>query len=340
MCPCFLSKEIVHFLLPKGDMLEQLREYLKSGLGGMGECHSVQLPSSFPLIISNGYVFQRTEVMGRACIVALSVEGISYTPRRVQKQLARVEDACGLPVVFVTRTLHPHDKERYLAIGQSLVVPGRFAYLPFVGTRQDDSRRSFVLTRDTFSPIAQMIVLAFLEHKLKLPVLIKDVQELLHVTPPAVQNAFREIEGLGLAERRRIPASRALELVFAVEGYELWEQAQPFLVSPVKRIVGLSAMPPRGGDCVIAGVDALSEISRLNTQSPTEFALPLEGFVKRNLEVVSTRDAPFRGQLWSYSPVRLGGTTIDVLSLILSLRGVVDDRVQIEIARILETFGW
>ena len=64
-------------------MLTQLREYLKMGLGGLGECQSVRLPRSFPLIISSGYVFHRTEMMGYGCIVALAVDGMSYTPRMV-----------------------------------------------------------------------------------------------------------------------------------------------------------------------------------------------------------------------------------------------------------------
>jgi len=321
-------------------MLTQLRDYLKIGLGGMGICHPIQLPMSFPLIISRGYVFYRTEVMGCACIVALAIEGAIYTPRRVQKQLSRVTETFGLPVVFVPKTLHPHDKDRYLAARQAVVVPGKFAYLPFAGTKQDDARKPFVMTRETLAPISQLIVLAFLEHRLSSPVLIKDVQELLEVTPPAVQNAFKEIEALGLAVRRRMPASRSLELVFAAVGRALWDRAQAFMVSPVKRTVGLLSAPTIGKDCVVAGVDALAEISRLNVQTPTEFALPLSGIAKRGLEIVSTLGAPCKVQLWIYSPTRLGGTRIDDLSLVLSLRGATDDRVRIEVDRILEEFEW
>ena len=91
---------------------------------------------------------------------------------------------------------------------------------------------------------------------------------------------------------------------------------------------------------MVAGADALAEISRLNVQDPKEFALPLEGFAKRGLEVVSTLGAPYRLQLWAYSPTLMGGSAIDVLSLVLSLRGATDDRVQIEIDRLLEEFKW
>lgn len=321
-------------------MLEQLRDYLKNGLGGLGECIRVQLPRSFPLVISSGYVFYRTEVVGRSCVVALAGEGMVHTPRMVQKQLNRVAEEFHLPAVFVTMTLHPHDKERYLAVGQALVVPGKFAYLPFAGTMQDDSRRSLVITRETLSPIAQLIVLAFLEHKLEGSVTIKDAMALLKASPPAIQNAFKEIEYFGLASRKRPAGAVSMELDFAVTGRELWDKAQRFLVSPVKRTVGMLTTPLAQADCVVAGVDALSEMGRLNVHAPTEFAMPLRGFSKRGVEVVSTLGAPIKLQLWAYSPVRLGGVAVDLFSLILSLRGVTDDRVQIEIDRILEEFKW
>ena len=60
---------------------------------------------------------------------------------------------------------------------------------------------------------------------------------------------------------------------------------------------------------MVAGADALAEISRLNVQDPKEFALPLEGFAKRGLEVVSTLGAPYRLQLWAYSPTLMGGSS-------------------------------
>ncbi len=278
--------------------------------------------------------------MGTACVLAVAVEGGNYTPRMVQRQLARVADEFALPVVFVARLLHPHDKERYLAIGQSLIVPGKFAYLQFAGMRQDDSRKDFVMTRETFSPLAQLIVLAFLEKRLQAPVKIKDAVDVLEVTPPAVQNAFKEIEFFGLADRRRRSGEKSLELAFRMEGRELWNRAQAVLVSPVKRTVGLLLAPPIENDCIVAGVDALAEFGRLNVHSPTVFACPLEGFAKRGLNVVSTVGAPFKVQLWVYAPNCLGKTSVDILSLILSLRGATDDRVQIEIDCILEEFKW
>ncbi len=321
-------------------MLKQLQRYLEIGLGGLTDCHSVKVPRTFPLIISSGYDFYRARVMGYESVLAIAVEGRTYTPRMVQRQLSRIGNEFALPVVFVTRQLHPHDKERYLAIGQPLIVPGKFAYLPFAGMKQDDTRKDFVLTRETLSPLAQLIVLAFLEKRLQAPVIIKDVVELLEVTPPAVQNAFKEIVSFGLADRRRRSGEKNLELVFRMEGRNLWNQAQSVLVSPVKRTVGLLAVPKIENDCVLAGVDALSEISRLNVQDPTEFACSLKGFANRGLQVVSTIGAPFKMQLWSYAPNRLGDNSIDVLSLILSLRNETDDRVQIEIDHILEEFKW
>ena len=76
------------------------------------------------------------------------------------------------------------------------------------------------------------------------------------------------------------------------------------------------------------------------TQPPTEFATELEGFGKKGVEILSTQGAPCRLQLWAYPPTLLGGKEIDLLSLVLSLDGEKDDRVRIEIEKLLEEFAW
>ena len=168
---------------------------------------------------------------------------------------------------------------------------------------------------------------------------VKEVAELLGYSIPAVQNAFRELEYFGIGERVRRKSSRAFELVFSETGRGLWEKARPFLASPVRKVVGLAERPQEG--CVVAGVDALAALGRLNDQPPTVFATTFDGFAKRGFEVVSAIGAPYLLQLWSYAPQRLGGDGgMDVLSLVLSLGDERDDRVQIEIDRILEEFKW
>lgn len=225
-----------------------------------------------------------------------------------------------------------------MALRVPLVVPGKIAYLPFAGAMQDTSRREFVVNRSFLSSVAQLIILAHLEHRLSVPITVKDASEVLGFSTPAVQNGCRELEHFGLGKRVKMPGSRQLEFSFAASGRELWEMASPYLLSPVRRTVGLLAEPKQG--CVIAGVDALAKIGRLNEQPPTVFATALDGFAKRGENVVSAIDAPFRLQLWAYSPQRLGGDGVDFLSLVLSLSGEKDDRVQIEIERLMEEYKW
>ena len=319
-------------------MIDTVSRYLAEGFGGLEGCKSVRLSDSFSLVISAGYRFYRCRLMSTDCILAVAVEGAVHTPRKVQKQLAQVEAEFGVPVVFVTKVLHPHDKERFLALRQPLIVPQRMAYLPFAGLQRDDSRRELVVNRTSLATVAQLSVLARLEHRFDATVSCRDGVELLGYSAPAVQNAFRELEYFGLGERKNRPGSRALDFEFACSGRALWDKARSCLVSPVKRVVGLAARPD--SDCVVAGVDALAERGRLNAQPPTEFATELEGFGKKGVEILSTQGAPCRLQLWAYPPTLLGGKEIDLLSLVLSLDGEKDDRVRIEIEKLLEEFAW
>ena len=323
----------------KQKMKDAIIQYLSEGFGRVEGGEYIKLPRSMPLVVTSGYKFCKCRVLGSECVLAMAAENAVHTPRRVQKQLALVEAEMKMPVVFATRRLQPHDKARYVALRVPLVVPGKVAYLPFVGAMQDTSHRDFVVNSSTLSAVAQQVVLAFLEHRIAAPVGVKEVVELLGYSIPAVQNSFRELEYFGIGERVRRKSSRAFEFVFSASGRRLWEKARPFLASPVRKVVGL-AIPPHEG-CVVAGVDALAALGRLNDQPPTVFATAFDRFAKRGFDIVSVFGAPYLLQLWSYAPQRLGGDRgMDVLSLVLSLGDERDDRVQIEIDRILEEFKW
>ena len=320
-------------------MKDAIIQYLSEGFGRVEGGEYIKLPRSMPLVVTSGYKFCKCRVLGSECVLAMAAENAVHTPRRVQKQLALVEAEMKMPVVFATRRLQPHDKARYVALRVPLVVPGKVAYLPFAGAMQDTSRRDFVVNSSTFSAVAQQVVLAFLEHRLAAPVCAKEAAELLGYSTPAAQNAFRELEYFGIGERVRRKSSRAFEFVFSESGRRLWEKTRPFLVSPVRKVVGLAERPQEG--CVVAGVDALAALGRLNGQPPTVFATAFDRFAKRGFDIVSVFGAPYLLQLWSYAPQRLGGEGgIDVLSLVLSLSDERDDRVQIEIDRLLEEFKW
>lgn len=319
-------------------MIKTIIDYLANGFGKIAGCESIRLSHSMPLVITAGYKFYKCQVLGVECVIAVAAEGSVHTPRRVQKQLAQVEAELKMPVVFAARRLQPHDKERYIALRMPIVAPGRFAYLPFAGAMQDTSHHDFVLNRDTFSSVAQLVVLAFLEHRLHSPVTVKNASDLLGFSAPAMQNAFRELEGFELGERVKRSASRALDFIFVDSGRALWDKARPRFLSPVRKTVGLLSAPTQ--DCVVAGIDALAAIGRLNDHTPTVFATALDGFGKRGIEVISSVGAPYKLQLWAYAPQRLGGDGIDFLSLMLSLADERDDRVQIEVKRLMEEFQW
>mgnify|MGYP004657427223 CR=1 FL=1 len=319
-------------------MIETIKTYLSEGFGGLAKCESVCAPLTLPLVIGKGYWFYTCEMQSQAFVLSVAKEGTIHTPKRIQRELLEVSMTFGMPAVYAARWLQPHDRERLLALRQPFVVPNKMVYLPFLGLMQDTSRREIVINRTVFSSVAQLIVLGVLEHRLDNPITIQDAVERLGFSSPAIQNAFREIEHFGFAERRKRMGSRTVELAFGQTGRVLWERVRTHLVSPVRKVVGL-AMPP-GSDCVVAGVDALAAIGRLNEQPPTEFATALAGFSKRGYAVIGALGAPVKLQLWAYSPTRLGGNAPDVLSLVLSLADERDDRVQIEVDRILEEFKW
>ena len=217
-------------------MIEDVKRYLAAGFGGMDVGEDVILPETIPLVVKAGYRFCRCRIAETDCILAEAAANATHTPRRVQKQLALVGEAFSLPVVFAIRRLLPHDRERYLALRVPIVVPGKLAYLPFAGMMQDTTRRDFAINRESLSPLAQLLVLGTLEHRLSLPLRAHSAAETLGCSATAVQNAFRELEYFALGERTRTAGT--MEFVFAAKGRDLWNKSRPILGTPVKKIVG------------------------------------------------------------------------------------------------------
>lgn len=316
---------------------DNIKNYLSKMTGKAVETGRAEMPASLPLLFRDRWKCVSAEFCGVPCVIAIAKSRERYSPIAVRKQLSRLAETMERPVVFAAESIGPHDHERLMAAGQPFVVPDKFMYLPFVGLAANSRKRDFFVDREVVSVTSELIVIGFLEHAFPPELFIADIAERLGVSKPSVQNGFRELEFFGLCERRRRNGARMFSFEFKNVGRELWETAQDILPDPIARTVGLTE-PPQGA--VLAGVDALAAMSDLAERSATEFAMRRSDFLAMRVPQVPRVNAPCRLQLWNYQPTIFGADRIDALSLALSLRGNNDDRVQIEIDKLMETFKW
>ncbi len=283
----------------------------------------------------NFYEMKATHIDGRRHLLAFAKVGQRYTPHAVAKQFSMIRAAVDLPVVFVPCELAPHDSARLIAAKVPYVYANRGLYLPEAGLVLARPNQTPVL-RETFSVPAQLFVSGYLLKKWNGRATISEVMQLTGYSFASIVHAFQELEHFGAGVRELDVDGRSMRIVLNSPS-AIWEQCRSRFFNPCKRTIGVIEKPK---GAVLAGVDALAEMSDLNEDSPTCFAFPLKGFRKTGIEECSVDLAPIRLQLWHFNPMAIGGDKIDPLSLYLTLRNDPDDRVQIQLAKLEETFKW
>lgn len=317
-------------------MVEEVLAYLTALLGGGGIAieplrDSERLRAGW---LVNFYMLRVLTVREQRCVLAFAKPNVRYTPAALAKQFAMGREGLGMPWIYVPRELGAHDVSRLIAAHVPYVFPKRSFYLPDLGVAVTSPPKGGVC-REQFSVAAQLLLIGYILRKWDGIMTLAEGIKRVGFSMASLVHAFREIEHFGAGERTT-GSDRTVTLTLQPARI-VWERCRERFFNPCKRVVGV-AVPPEAS--VPAGADALAAISDLNEAAPTEFALPLKGFAVRDPEVLSPETAPYRLQLWHYPPAFFDGKGIDPVSLLLSLRHVADDRVQIEVEKLEERFKW
>ena len=226
-----------------------------------------------------------------------------------------------------------------MARGIPFIVPGKGLSLPFLAVVLKTTIQRRPLAGERLSTFAQLVILGVLLHKLPMPLSIKEIEKVLRCSHASAVNALLELEQLGFGEKEKTQDGKGVEFHFKLKGHELWEAGQNYFVNPCKRQVGI-VEKPQNIPLFKAGTNALADVTMLSEASPEIYAALLMDFRKNGCEFVLLDSADIVLQLWRYRPNMLGNNGIDPLSLALSLKDESDERVQMAIDEMLETFQW
>jgi len=166
----------------------------------------------------------------------------------------------------------------------------------------------------------------------------------LGYTPMTVSRVVKELTAAGLATAFTIGRSRWLRMELPPE--QAWERAKPALRTPVRRVVWVAAhgvVAHRPGR--IAGLSALARYSMLTEPKWPVYAMTAADWKAATDAGVRELPEPETGaqewQLWTYSPALMpGATTVDPLSLTLSLQENADDRIQLALDELKGQLPW
>ncbi len=316
-------------------MEEQLRNTLTPLFGDI-RITLMRFPGVVPVLYPALFTLYKGVLRDIECIFVMDRGKTALTPVAIEKHLQQLRAYLGENLIYVGMPQGVHDIPRMMQRGLPFVVPGKAISLPFLAVQYRQTKATKPLP-EKFTTCEQLILLWALLKGNTDGFTAHDLIEDLPYTRVSLQTAFDALQQRGLAILERLPGSRMLTLHFRTSGKALWEATQPYLVSPVKKTVGIQAPPTK----TLAGIDALAQRTHLGeAETPTTYAMSHRDFTKLNIECMPLQLAPIKLQLWAYSPTLLGGGEIDIFSLLLSLKDEPDERVQSECDKLLEDFKW
>jgi len=306
---------------------------------------AVEKAARLPLFLRERFQLCSAPLWGRRVLFA--VEGDAWepgAPGQYEKLAAALHSQLGEPAVLVLARLPSYARNRLVRLGIPFVVPGSQLFLP---TAMMDLRERFSPRKPgkgkRLTPTAQCVVLYHLQRASLENLPLKEIAERIGYSPIMLTKVKDELEAAELGHPSR--QGRSITLRFPRHGRDLWEQAQPYLASPVKKTHWLRGDIPRH-PALAAGLTALTQLTAIADDRLPTFALSAEVF-QASLEqgifhgCNGPEEASLRMEAWSYDPLLLAsGDRVDALSLHLSLRESLDERIQQQLAEMISRVAW
>lgn len=326
---------------------QQTVRYLNQVLGdGAVRVARTKKRVQLPYFLQDTYEVWLGELLGQpvalACIKGHQALGV----RQLHEHAQRLRELLLAPVIIALPTITPGERKQLVAHGVAFVVPDRQLFAPQVGVILTERfgtkpRREQVLA----SPATQALLIWFLNHH---PVTetwhpFEDAATLGYAGMTATR-AVRELLQFELFELE--VRGRAKYLKLHGTRRDLWQKAKPYLRTPVlrtlwtydRRILDLSGVR-------WAGESALALLTMVNEPHQQVVALSAETEQQARQSGIFFEPREIADgiavQVWRYEPGMLAKEkTVDPLSLWLSLRDQLDDRIQLALAEVEEKFLW
>jgi hypothetical protein len=271
----------------------------------------------------------------RLCIIKPKENDESITPLKYRKMIKQVEVVVGMPVAVSLDSLRYYERERLIKQGVYFIISDKYAFLPSLIVNAQIRKKT---KSDRLLPASQYILLYHLlsnENEFT----IKDLEKKMPYNYVALARAVTNLEDCKLCYIET-DSTRTKYIRFKDAKWELWEKAQNYLSSPVKKVLYCDSIPNE--DFSISGVNALSHYSHLNPEEYETVAIWEKQFNPEDSRY-NEIEGLYKIEVWKYPttiPYKSDDGIVDKLSLFLSMKNDPDSRIEKELEIMIEEMKW
>lgn len=296
-------------------------------------CKSIQ--DKLPISIVGNFELYDGQILGKNVLFAFINDGNIITPVQTKKQLDMIQRKTGMVTILVPRYLYSYNVSRLIVQKVNFVIPNKQMFIPsllldltIVNIANEESKN------DIITPLTQCLLLYHLETESLSGRTSYELADKLSVSYASINRALRWLVSKDLI---KLEGVKTKTLQIDLSDRELWNKALPLLVSPIEQLYYTDAL--LDGQ-TISGVNALSSYTMLNEESRQCCAVSKKDF--KALKIIADKQfGQNEIQVWKYNPRMLSSTgVVDKLSLYLSLKDNEDERIQIELERLINEMPW
>lgn len=250
------------------------------------------------------------------------------TPMQLEQFANRLQGHFGKTIVFLMDPMPTYLRQRLAERGVYFIISGKYAFLPFLFANRKMTDR---IPAKLLTPSAQYLLLWHLQKNSIEGETARTLEEAIPLPYLTISRAITTMEELGFCEGRREGKTKVVH--FSHSGKELWEQALPFMLSPIKEVLYCDSY---SGSAITGGINALSHYTHLNPEKQITIVMTKDQMKQLYVEGLNPVEGAVRIEVWKYAPIVDDGY-VDKLSLALSLRDDNDERVQKEVEQMIES---
>jgi hypothetical protein len=318
--------------------MDKLQKYINEALGI--ELKYLAFPKNelnkLPVYLRNNNLKTGIILERRIIIVMVSKER-DFTTGQYRKQADIFENTLGMPVVFVLENIEAYNRARLIQKRVAFIVPQKQMYLPFMFTDLKEYKQIKYKKVEKLFPAAQCLLFYYLLRNDITGINFKTLAEQLNYGQMTITRAAGALTELGLC---KITGGKDKSLIFEKGKMQLWNEVQPFLISPVKKIEYADSLNDTGL-VFITDIPALSHYTNIADDGKTSFAVSMNVFEvlqkEKIIRFAGGKEENITLQIWKYDPgILTKNRYVDPLSLYLTLKDLNDERVEGELKKLLD----
>ena len=290
--------------------------------------------NELPLYLKEQYSYSLYNIEGLDC---LFIETFDFTFVNYKKHLKKMQSIFDEKIVLVLNNITTYQRKSLVEEKIPFVIKNTQLYLPFLGlyfTNKTTENKEV----EKFTPITQLVFLYLFYNNKK--VSVTELAKILKCSSMTIARAYDALVSCTLF--KPIIDGRKKYIVPCYDKTTLFNKGEKYLKNPIERIVYLKD-DSDVSNFLISGVYALDIAGNIDSSGQKVYASYNVNTYLPNK--IITKEEYLKGkeiklELWSYNPKLIScDKIVDDISLLLSLKEVQDERIQLELDIIRRKYG-